>query len=169
MKDYFTECRHAFDTDQNKSIELMKTVKDMIRLEKNVCLARNFQKLDLRKDKTMDQMNVDVWLIDFFAKPNMKISDPEQSFMMQLGTILTMTKEWKNTQLRVFVRIMDEESRSKIVKELEGILKKLRFPASVHTINFTRTFSIVQVSLKKGRKFRQKMKKHSILGKWSRD
>ena len=149
LKDYFTECRHAFDTNQNKSIELMKTVKDMIRLEKNVCLARNFQKLDLRKDKTMDQMNVDVWLIDFFAKPNMKISDPEQSFMMQLGTILTMTKEWKNTQLRVFVRIMDEESRSKIVKELEGILKKLRFPASVHTINFTRTFSIVQVSLKK--------------------
>ena len=145
LKAHFTES-HVLDRDTNKSIELMKTVQDMIRLEKNVCLARNFQKLDLTK-KTMVKKNVDVWLIDFFAKPNLKISDPEQSFVMQLGTILTMTKEWKNSQLRVFVRISEEESRSKIVKELEGILKKLRFPATVHTINFTRTFSIVQVGL----------------------
>ena len=91
--------------EPERHIELMKTVSDMLKLEKNVCLARNFPKLTKENKRY-----VDVWLIDFFAKPNFRVSDPEQ-FIMQLGTILTMTNEWKSFKLRVFIRVMEEEDR----------------------------------------------------------
>merc|ERR1719219_1727130 len=105
-------------------MDLIRSVSDMIKIEKNVCLARNFENLD-RQDK----LYVDVWLIDFFAKPNHVVSDPGQSFMMQLGTILTMSKNWRQFKLRVFVRITEEEDRSAIVRHLERTLKELRIPA----------------------------------------
>jgi hypothetical protein len=66
--------------------------------------------------------------------------------MMQLGTILTMTQEWKSFQLRVFIRVMAEEDKSTIVKQVEHILVELRIPANVFTIEFKRIFSIVEVS-----------------------
>ena len=118
----------------------MKTVSDMLRLEKNVCIARNFPKLTKEKKKY-----VDVWLIDFFAKPNFAVSNPGQSFMMQLGTILTMTQEWKSFKLRVFIRVMEEEDRSAIVRNMEQTFMELRIPADVFTISFKRIFSIVEV------------------------
>ena len=43
----------------------MKTVEDMIKLEKNVCLTRNFH-LITKENKQY----VDVWLVHFFEKPN---------------------------------------------------------------------------------------------------
>ena len=73
------------------------------------------------------------------------MSDPANSFAMQLGTILTMTSEWKEFKLRVFIRIMDERDRSAIVSAVERILKENRIPATVVTINFQRIYSIVQV------------------------
>ena len=50
---------------KEKHLELMKTVEDMIKLEKNVCLTRNFH-LITKENKQY----VDVWLVHFFEKPN---------------------------------------------------------------------------------------------------
>ena len=124
----------------DKHTDLIKSVEDMIKLEKNVCIARNFNNLTKQNKKF-----VDVWLIHFFEKPNDVVSDPANSFAMQLGTILTMTSEWKDFKLRVFIRIMDERDRSAIVSVVERILKENRIPATVVTINFQRIYSIVQV------------------------
>ena len=144
MIDHFDQCGINENPEEPmRNIELMKTVSDMLRLEKNVCLARNFPNLTKERKKY-----VDVWLIDFFAKPNFTVSNPGQSFMMQLGTILTMTQEWKSFQLRVFIRVMAEEDKSTIVKQVEHILFELRIPANVVTIEFKRIFSIVEVSYK---------------------
>ena len=137
----FGECGKDLADASHKHIELMKTVADMIKLEKNVCIARNFHNL-----VTKDKQFIDIWLVEFFDKPNFVISDPASSFSMQLGTILTMTKDWKQFQLRVFVRIMDEEDRSVIVREIDRILKELRIPAIVITVNFQRIHSIVEVN-----------------------
>lgn len=140
--DHFDQCGINENPEEPmRNIELMKTVSDMLRLEKNVCLARNFPNLTKERKKY-----VDVWLIDFFAKPNFTVSNPGQSFMMQLGTILTMTHEWKSFQLRVFIRVMAEEDKSTIVKQVEHILFELRIPANVVTIEFKRIFSIVEDS-----------------------
>ena len=144
LKEMFNECNESQEDNSDRAIELMKSVGDMIKLEKNVCLARNFFRLNHDVEST--KKFIDVWLIDFFDKPNYTVSDPGQSFMMQLGTILTMTREWKKFQLRVFVRIMEEEDRSAIVRHLEKTLLELRIPAKVVTMEFKRVFSIVEAS-----------------------
>ena len=142
LREDFPEGPNPYDSNADKPYELIKTVEDMIRLEKNVCMARNFHRLNPE-----DKKYVDVWLINWFKKPNNRISDPNDSFMVQLGTILTMTKDWKKFKLRMFVRIMDVEQRLDIVKQLEMELKTLRVPADVHTIMGVDMHSIIQVSL----------------------
>jgi hypothetical protein len=122
------------------ALELMTTVSDMLRLEKNVCLARNFDQLN-RSNKCL----IDVWLIDFFEKPNNVKPNPADSFMLQLGTILTMAQNWKNCQLRVFIRIMEEEQQQAMTQQLSEILAENRIPAQLNTINFSRIYSIVKV------------------------
>jgi hypothetical protein len=72
MIDHFDQCGINENPEEPmRNIELMKTVSDMLRLEKNVCLARNFPNLTKERKKY-----VDVWLIDFFAKPNFIVSNP---------------------------------------------------------------------------------------------
>ena len=137
----FPQASNPYDFDENKPYELIKTMQDMIRLEKNLCVARNFHRLNPENKKY-----IDVWVVSWFKTPNNSVSDPGESFMMQLGTILTMTKDWKKFQLRMFVRIMDEETRDDIVKQLRHTLKTLRIPANVFTIMGADIHSIVQVS-----------------------
>ena len=143
LQELFEHCeRNHEDVDKTqRNIELLKTVLDMLKLEKNVCLARNFENLTKENRKF-----IDVWLIDFFDKPNYQVSDPGNSFMMQLGTILTMTKEWKKFKLRIFVRIINPEDELELKRHLERTLKELRIDAQVIVINFKRTFSLAENS-----------------------
>ena len=46
-----------------------------------------------------------------------------------------MTHEWKSFKLRVFIRVMEEEDRSAIVRNMEQTFMELRIPADVFTIS----------------------------------
>ena len=130
-----------FDEDlTNQNLELMKTVSDMIKLDKNVCLTRNFDNFEYKSKKYLD-----VWLIDFFDKPNQEVSDPGQSFMLQLAVILKMQEDMKNLKIRVFVRVMEERLEIEMRKKLERMLYGLRIVATVHILSFHRAYTLLEV------------------------
>ncbi len=171
--DNFFNCNMAPDsgTDDEKALETMNTILDMLKLDKNVCVARNFQKLnrnELPLGKSWlhnpicslmfgkgdggngnggrhrrTKIYADVWLIDFFSRSGTKLSGSASEFMMQLGTILTMSKGWNGLKLRIFV-----ENKGDILDEMSETIKENRFPATLHPIDVHRVHSVAEVSHK---------------------
>ena len=131
---------HDFAQDPSeKHLEVIKTVEDMTRLEKNTCLTRNFNRLTKQ-----DKKYIDVWLVSWFTKPN-DVMNPADSFAMQLGTILTMTRDWKTFKLRVFIRVMSEEDSERIKARVQKVLDENRIPGQVVDVLFQKCFDILKV------------------------
>ncbi len=78
--------------------EYVGTLRDILKMQKNVCISRHFQHLDkgtlFRTDqdsffsaKTRKKCYLDVWLVDFFSSKETDISDTTSLFLLQLACI----------------------------------------------------------------------------------
>lgn len=141
-------------------VDLMQTVSDLLRLEKNVCIARNFERLNrnliplersvatlFRRNNDRDKRTkrfLDVWLIDFFSKPSNKMNDHASMFLLQLATVLQMAQGWTALKIRVFIRVMSQDAEDAMCKKLLYILQTMRIPGTVHTVPFQRIYKLVE-------------------------
>ena len=119
-------------------------IEDTLKMQKNVCLCRNFQSLD-RTDVFSTEIRfrvgvgkkkyLDVWPVNFLESSETNTSDNTSLFMFQLSCIVNMVPKWKQHKMRVFmcVRATDHNIRSKET-ELKQLMKMLRIKAETYVL-----------------------------------
>jgi len=133
------------DDDPRISVEeYVGIIQDILKLQKNLCICRNFQSLD-RNEVFSSEMKfrrragkkkyLDVWPVNFLSGEETNVTDNTSLFMMQLSCIVNMVPKWRGHKLRVFmcVRAMDSNISSK-QKELEKLLEVLRIKAETYVM-----------------------------------
>ncbi|KAL3862127.1 hypothetical protein ACJMK2_008117 [Sinanodonta woodiana] len=139
----------GFDTLQSvrtemdpKSItgeEYVQMVKDTLKLQKNICLCRNFHQLDRNVIfQSQNKLYIDVWPVNFFRPETSCYFDNTCLFMLQLACILNMVSGWKKkTTLRVFLFVDTAKENTLGKKEqLETFLRQLRILAKIQIVSW---------------------------------
>ena len=131
--------------DSRLSVEdYVGIIQDTLKLQKNVCLCRNFQSLDRTevfsselkfRTRAGKKKYLDVWPVDFLSSEETNVADNTSLFMFQLACIVNMVPKWRSHKLRVFmcVRAADSNISSK-EKELQKLLEMLRIQAETHVL-----------------------------------
>ncbi|GAB0098265.1 solute carrier family 12 member 9 [Sergentomyia squamirostris] len=84
--------------------EYVAMIDDVLRMKKNVCLCRHFQRLDKGLIARSNHIKyIDVWTVNVFDPSNEDPFDVVSQFMLQLACILNMLPVWKRMHLRVFL------------------------------------------------------------------
>ncbi|XP_017132570.1 solute carrier family 12 member 9 [Drosophila elegans] len=134
--------RRDGDPKQFQVQEYVQILCDTLRMKKNLCLCRNFQRLDKNFISISKHVKyIDVWPINVFNPTSGDPFDMVSLFMMQLAVI--MLAKWKHLRVRIFLcEANDERSVSTFDTQapqmeifskvkLEQSLKELRITADI--------------------------------------
>ncbi|XP_022111158.1 solute carrier family 12 member 9-like isoform X2 [Acanthaster planci] len=132
----FDPLRPSNSTNRLTVNEYVMIISDSIRLKKNVCLARHFNKFDRDALAASKEPGyVDVWPINFFKPETSGYLDTACIFLLQLACVLHMVPVWrKHTLLRVFLCTSEEEEAAVIQhrrEKLESFLSDVRIKAQI--------------------------------------
>ncbi|XP_057670991.1 solute carrier family 12 member 9 [Diorhabda carinulata] len=118
--------------------EYVLMMRDVLRMNKNLCLCRNFVKLKKDNRSVRSKRYIDVWPVNFLNPGEQDCFDTISLFMMQLACIVNMVPLWKKLKLRLC--ICDETRTSYFAfnsstqshsEKLETLLKNLRIEAEL--------------------------------------
>uniref|UniRef100_A0A914XSC4 SLC12A transporter C-terminal domain-containing protein n=1 Tax=Plectus sambesii TaxID=2011161 RepID=A0A914XSC4_9BILA len=114
------------------TVEYVHIVRDVLKLHKNICIARHFHRLDkealFRNSASGHRKYVDVWPVDML-KPGETGWGWDNSclFLLQLACILSMSSRWKTrTTLRVFLCVTSLQDMHRRERQLKQMLDQLR-------------------------------------------
>ncbi|XP_016964193.1 solute carrier family 12 member 9 [Drosophila biarmipes] len=94
--------RRDGDPKQFQIQEYVQILCDTLRMKKNLCLCRNFQRLDKNFISISKHVKyIDVWPINMFNPTSGDPFDMVSLFMMQLAVI--MLAKWKHLRVRIFL------------------------------------------------------------------
>ncbi|CAG9135134.1 unnamed protein product [Plutella xylostella] len=126
--------------------EYVQILSDVLTVGKNLCLCRNFHKLDMTlvERKVPSLKYIDVWLMSLTSVQSETFT-VRALFALQLAAVVRSTRGWKRSRMRVFATESTSEfpspleesssppARGRGVKErLEELLKMLRINAETH-------------------------------------
>lgn len=145
----FLSLRQANESKELNPDEYVCMIYDSIlKLQKNVVLARNFHLLDKAKIKSR-KMFIDIWPSNFLLS-NESIYEIDNCwlFMMQLACILHMVPDWKHmTSMRVFLPSDTQVSGfDKITQQWRLMLQNLRIDANIIPVSTRFPFPIEKIS-----------------------
>jgi potassium/chloride transporter 9 len=118
-------------------LEYVQMMGDVLKMNKNLCLCRNFSKLKKDTKRNWTKKYIDVWPINFLNPGENDAFDTTSLFMMQLACIVNMVPLWSRLKLRLC--ICDEAKQTCFslnpngqnhVEKLQFLLKKLRIAAT---------------------------------------
>ena len=124
--------------------DFVGVIEDTLKLQKNICLCRHFQKLDranlsgseiaLRLGSSCKKY-IDVWPVNFLSSKETNPADNTSLFMFQLACILNSVPKWRRHKLRVLMcaREADVNVNSKEL-ELKRLLEVLRIKAETRVL-----------------------------------
>ncbi|KAF7271951.1 hypothetical protein GWI33_015249 [Rhynchophorus ferrugineus] len=127
-RDFDEEMFPVNSNDNVSSVEYVQMMRDVLRLDKNLCLCRNFAKLKKDPKIVKTKLYIDVWPINFHNPQSMDAFDTTSLFMMQLACIVNMVPLWSKLKLRICIA---DDSTQKIIDKLYDMLKKLRIVADI--------------------------------------
>ncbi|CAF1049599.1 unnamed protein product [Rotaria sp. Silwood1] len=142
----FGDLRQENEDKELDVYSYVQIIKDALYLNKSICLARNFHQLhkddiELNKRKVF----VDIWPVNFIFPETSTQFDVTCLYMLQLATILSMVKPWKNrVTLRVFLcidAINDNALRTQ--QHLDELLSQLRINAQTRMIAWENVTSLL--------------------------
>ena len=145
----FPSVRGSTDDKLVNSDEYIAMLQDIVKMKKNVCLFRYFQKLDkklLMRDRRPHY--IDVWPVNFFRPESSQYFDSTCLFLLQLACILHMTRDWrKRTRLRIFVCVEEHaEDTQRKRKKLQDLLEQLRIIGDIVPVPWQHVTSVLQES-----------------------
>ncbi|XP_044268359.1 solute carrier family 12 member 9 isoform X1 [Tribolium madens] len=120
-----------------EALEYVQMMGDVLKMNKNLCLCRNFPKLKKDTKKNWTKKYIDVWPVNFLNPGEMDAFDTTSLFMMQLACIVNMVPLWSRLKLRLC--ICDEARQTRFtlspngqshIEKLHLLLKKLRIAAT---------------------------------------
>ncbi|CAG9859826.1 unnamed protein product [Phyllotreta striolata] len=121
--------------------EYVQMMREVLRMNKNLCLCRNFNKLRKDARSVRSKTYIDVWPVNFLNPGENDSFDTTSLFMMQLACIVNMVPMWKKLKLRI---CMCDEARTSYFaynsssqshsEKLEQLLKKLRIEAELFPV-----------------------------------
>ena len=142
----FPSVRGSTDDKLVNSDEYIAMLQDIVKMKKNVCLFRFFQKLDkkqIMRDKRPHY--IDVWPVNFFRPESSQYFDSTCLFLLQLACILHMTRDWcKRTRLRIFVCVEEQaEDTQRKRKKLQDLLEQLRIIGEIVPVPWQHVTSVL--------------------------
>ncbi|CAH1176054.1 unnamed protein product [Phaedon cochleariae] len=84
-------------------IEYVQMMRDVLNINKNLCLCRNFSKFRKDSKSVSTKKYIDVWPVNFLDPGENDAFDTTSLFMMQLACIVNMSSRWSKLRLRVCV------------------------------------------------------------------
>nr|CAH7768397.1 unnamed protein product [Callosobruchus chinensis] len=82
-------------------LEYVQMMGDVLRMNKNLCLCRNFGKLKKDVKSVRTKKYIDVWPVNFIHPGEGDAFDTTSLFMLQLACIVNMVPIWSRLKLRV--------------------------------------------------------------------
>ncbi|RZC36085.1 AA permease and/or GLTP domain containing protein [Asbolus verrucosus] len=122
-------------------LEYVQMMGDVLKMNKNLCLCRNFSKLKKDTKRNWSKRYIDVWPINFLNPGENDAFDTTSLFMMQLACIVNMVPLWSRLKLRLC--ICDEARQTCFslnpngqnhIEKLQFLLKKLRISATLFPV-----------------------------------
>lgn len=102
--------RRQADAKTLSAREYVAIVCDVLRMKKNVCVCRHFQRMDKQAVLRNNHVKyLDVWPVNVFDPSNEDPFDVVSLFMLQLSCIINMLPAWKRLHLRVFLCEPDQD------------------------------------------------------------
>lgn len=130
------------ETNKLDIVEYVQMMRDVLKLNKNLCLCRNFAKLKKDPKIVKSKLYIDVWSINLLNPGELDAFDITSLFMMQLACIVNMVPLWSKLKLRIFTcnktsssHFAPNSTTQSYVEKLETMLKKLRIVADIVTSN----------------------------------
>jgi len=126
-------------SDQSKPLSLteyMDILFDVLKSQKNVLIARNFQHFD--KHDISGKAVVDVWPANLLQPFAVRILDTTSLLMLQLACILEMVESWHKAGalIRVFLCVNRDDDTETMRKNVKQVLTQLRIPAKVVVVHW---------------------------------
>ncbi|XP_050307192.1 solute carrier family 12 member 9 isoform X2 [Anthonomus grandis grandis] len=122
-------------------LEYVQMMRDVLRMNKNLCLCRNFAKLNKDQQIVKSKLYIDVWPVNFLNPGERDAFDITSLFTMQLACIVNMVPLWSRLKLRI---CFCDETRVGLfhinsagqshINKLETMLKKLRIDAEIFLV-----------------------------------
>ncbi|VDD95801.1 unnamed protein product [Enterobius vermicularis] len=115
------------------SEEYVCILNDILHVNKNLCVARHFHRLDKESLRTWnsDKRTIDVWPVCLQKPGETGLGWGNSSlFLLQLACILSMSSRWRScTVLRVFICVNSLQDMQRRERQLKQMLTTLRIKA----------------------------------------
>nr|AKN21476.1 slc12a-2 [Schmidtea mediterranea] len=129
--------------DQISEVEYVGIIADCMKMQKNICLCRHFENMDLiglKASNSSECQYIDVWPINFFQPGSGSYLDNTCMFMLQLSCILNMSSQWSSKcKIRVYICLdyYTIGTNRKNVQELwNELLIQWRIQAEIKTVGW---------------------------------
>ncbi|KAL1491135.1 hypothetical protein ABEB36_011777 [Hypothenemus hampei] len=130
------------DRSSLEPLEYVQMMRDVLKLKKNLCLCRNFIKLNKEPKIVQTKRYIDVWPVNFLNPGEQDAFDITSLFMMQLACIVNMVPLWSKLKLRICVcpealsgYFQLNATGQSHVDRLKVMLKDLRIASEIYPVS----------------------------------
>ncbi|BDU50759.1 amino acid permease [Haliovirga abyssi] len=111
----------GFSEDENKMIDYVRFIGDMIKIEKNIIIFKENAKLGFGRKK-----RIDIWWGGLENNGNL---------MLMLAHVISLNEQWKNATINIKSIVMKEYNNLNLKDKLKNMFEEMRIDANIELYN----------------------------------